>query len=162
MIAMYNDKIKQIKLLVKRISGRVRLIHNTGPKAGRGGALPSFFCCRAMRTGAYVSRRIGIPMIDAVPLMIAIIQKTQWYDSPWEINPPATGPTTGPMSGPSVYIPIAAPLSSGMKRSAIDPAPMESGAEPARPERNRNTMRDAVFGATAHAQVNARKMRLEM
>ena len=92
-----------------------------------------FFARRKRITGAYVSRRTGIPTAPATPDKTATTMKTHLNPIVSAINPPAIGPTAGPIRGPKLNTAIADALSRSGKTSLTVPPPHAIGALPKKP-----------------------------
>ena len=71
------------------------------------------------------------------------------------------GPKLGPTRGPIIQEAMARPRRSCGIISAMDPAPRVIGHDAAMPEKKRNAMRPPRFGASAHAILKIKKMKLQ-
>lgn len=107
---MYKLKMKQMKLRVSIITGRLRFIHRIShwdPRAATsvGSCKVVFsgstdFCANRKRiTGVYVSLKNGMPIRAATPHNALMTMKTYLTPMLCVINPPAMGPITGPSDG---------------------------------------------------------------
>ena len=103
--------MKHMKLLVNIIAGLLKFNHSIRALlsvtdttvgcllcASSGSAI--FLARRTLMTGAYVSRRNGIPTRLATPHRAAMTIKTYLTPTDCAMKPPAMGPTTGPTRGP--------------------------------------------------------------
>lgn len=121
----------------------------------------NIFVLPRMRTVAFVSfPRIRNPS-ENTPQAINSTQYTHLQPARSAINPPIMGPRTGPKSGPRTYMDWARPRCSIGKRSAITPPPIERHADPPRPPRNRNAIREPKLGASAQPSCHAVRKALE-
>jgi hypothetical protein len=154
--ARYRLKVKQIKLRVSKIMGRLRFSHSmchidsfvgVGIRATAAfSRCEAFFANLERITGEYVSLKHSMPNRLATPHEMTIAMKIYLMPMLSVIMPPITGPAAAATRGIKTNIAMATAFSRSEKRSSMTPPATAIGQAEATPTKKRNAIKDPAFG----------------